>query len=217
MQAVWGGVDILINNAGISYRSVVEHMTDKDELLQLNTNFLAPMALARLVLPRMRKRRWGHIINVSSVSGMMAMPTMGSYSASKFALEGATEALWYEMKPWNVRVTLVQPGFVRSNSFKKVYFSEAAKRAHSNRDDYAEYYNQMGPFIQRLMERALATPESIADQIIKTITCRDRRLRVPVTYDSYIFSMLRRLLPHRFYHWFLYYNLPGVKKMEKRQ
>lgn len=95
----WGGVDILINNAGISYRAVVEHMTDKDEMIQLEKNYLGPMALIRLALRRMREKGQGKIINVSSFSGMLATPTMSSYSASKYALEGAREALWYEMKP----------------------------------------------------------------------------------------------------------------------
>jgi hypothetical protein len=79
------------------------------------------MALIRLVLPGMRQKGAGRIISVSSVSGMMAMPTMGTYSASKFALEGATEALWYEVRPWNIQVSLVEPGFVRSHSFRNMY------------------------------------------------------------------------------------------------
>ena len=112
IEKKWGGVDILINNAGISYRAVAEHMTDKDELVQLQTNYLGPMALIRLALPGMRKKGRGKIINISSVSGMLAMPTMGSYSASKYALEGASESLWYEMKPLGISVTLIQPGFM---------------------------------------------------------------------------------------------------------
>ena len=82
----WGGVDILINNAGISYRAVIEHSSEAEDLLQFRTNFFGPMALIRLVLPHMREQRWGRIINISSVGGMMAMATMGAYSASKFAL-----------------------------------------------------------------------------------------------------------------------------------
>jgi len=78
----------LINNAGISYRGTVEHMDEASEMHQMNTNYLSPMALIRLALPYMRKRGRGKIINISSVSGMLAMPTMGSYSASKYALKG---------------------------------------------------------------------------------------------------------------------------------
>jgi short-subunit dehydrogenase len=88
---------VLINNAGISYRSVVEHVDEEERLKQMNVNFLSPMHLMRLVLPEMRRKRRGKIINVSSIGGMMAMPTMTIYSASKFALEGVSESLWYEV------------------------------------------------------------------------------------------------------------------------
>jgi short-subunit dehydrogenase len=98
----WGGVDVLVNNAGVMYRSVLEHVSDAERLEQMDVNYQAPMALIRLVLPHMRAQRAGRILNVSSVGGMMAMPTMAIYSASKFALEGATEALYYEVKPWNI-------------------------------------------------------------------------------------------------------------------
>jgi len=123
IERTWGGVDILVNNAGISYRAVVEHMTDEDEFLQIQTNYLGPMGLIRLVQPKMRERGRGKIINISSVSGMLAMPTMGAYSASKYALEGASEALWYEMRPLGINVVLIQPGFINSNSFKHVYYT----------------------------------------------------------------------------------------------
>ena len=210
VTALWGGVDVLINNAGISYRSVVEEMSTEEDRAQLETNYIGPMDLTRLVLSGMRKQRWGRIINVSSVGGMMAMPTMGSYSASKFALEGASEALWYELKPWNVAVTLVQPGFIHSNSFRGVYWSNRAKQSCSNHGDYAPYYDGMSTFIERLMDRAIATPNSIAEQILRCIEDSSPPLRVPATIDASIFSLIRRLLPRSIYHWILYRNLPGV-------
>lgn len=213
----WGGVDILINNAGISYRSVIEHMTNDEEYMQLKTNFLSPMALTRLVLPRMRKQRWGRIINVSSVGGMMAMPTMGSYSASKFALEGASESLWYELKPWDVHVTLVQPGFVRSESFRNVYWSKKSRQSAQSNDSYSVYYKKMTNFIEELMCRSLSTPDSIADNILMLMKMNQPPLRTPVTLDAHFFSFLRRILPRGIYHRILYRNLPGIDKWGKNE
>ncbi len=212
VEARWGGVDVLINNAGVAYRSVAEHLMPRDAFHQLATNFLGPMDLARLVLPGMRDRRFGRIINVSSVSGMMAMPTMGAYSASKFALEGGSEAMWYEMRPWNVFVTLVQPGFIRSESFRNTRLSEGARRATEDRTDpYAEVYAGMGPFIELLMKRAITTPDDVARRILATLERRKPPLRVSATLDARCFYLLRRLLPRRFYHAILYRLLPHVR------
>ena len=210
IEARWGGVDVLVNNAGISFRAVIEHLHETDLQLQLAVNCIGPMELIRRVLPGMRDRRWGRIINISSVGGMMAMPTMGGYSASKFALEGASEALWYEMRPWNVRVSLVQPGFVRSDSFEKVYFSADASRAVDSAVEYGVYYDNMGRFIARLMRRAFATPDSIARRIVAVMDQERPRLRVPATIDAYFFYLIRRWLPRKFYHWLLYRNLPNI-------
>lgn len=213
-EARWGGVDVLVNNAGVSYRAALEDMTEADERLQQAVNYLGPMALTRLVLPRMRAHRWGRIVNVSSVSGMMAMPTMGSYSASKWALEGASEALWYEMKPWGVRVTLVQPGFIRSDSFEHVLRPGGATPGGPEpaQGDYAAYYRHMAPFIARLMRRARADPDDVARKIISCALRRRPPLRQAVTFDARVFYMLRRLLPRGLYHAALYRALPGVSE-----
>jgi short-subunit dehydrogenase len=208
----WDGVDVLVNNAGVSYRSVVEDATDREGRAQMAVNFLAPMGMARLVLPRMRAKRRGHVINVSSVGGMMAMPTMAVYSASKFALEGATEALWYEVRPWNIAVSLVQPGFIHSQSFERVRFTSQGKR--SAEDEHAAYhahYENMGPFIARMMRFSRSTPDKVARKIVWAMNQRRPPLRVPATWDAHAFSLLRRLLPRELYHQVLYWNLPRVR------
>lgn len=207
----WGGVDVLINNAGITYRSVTEHLAPAEATLQLETNFLAPMELARLVLPGMRRKRAGRIVNISSVSGMMAMPTMGVYSASKFALEGASESLWYEARCWNVWVTLVQPGFIHSSSFRNVILSEQARRAAADPGDpYEVVYRSMAPFIERLMGLTPATPDRVADRVLRVLSMQRPPLRVSATLDARFFYLLRRLLPRRVYHAMLHHALPRV-------
>ena len=207
-----GGVDVLINNAGVSFRAVVEHVRDVDRREQMEINFHAPMELVRLVLPSMRSRRAGRIINISSVGGMMAMPTMAAYSASKWALEGATEALFYEVRPWNIHVTLAQPGFVHSASFQKVRGTEQSDRARTDPSDpYYEHYHRMEPFIARLMNLTWATPERIARRVVKVMEARRPPLRVPVTPDARLFYLMRRWLPRNLYHWVLYRSLPHIR------
>ncbi len=207
----WGGVDVLINNAGISYRAVVEHVEEQERVAQMDVNFRSPMELIRLVLPGMREKRAGHIITVSSVGGMMAMPTMAAYSASKFALEGAHEALWYEVRPWGIRVSLVQPGFVDSDGFQKVrYTPKSGRSEYEQAEPYHEHYVNMAPFIGRLMKQSPATPQSVAKVVLKTMRRQRPPLRVPATLDAMVFSFLRRILPRNAYHWLLFRLLPQV-------
>lgn len=207
----FGGIDVLVNNAGYCLRGVVEQVNETERLKQIDTNFRAPMALVRGVLPYMRKKRSGHIINISSVGGMMAMPTMSIYSASKFALEGATEALWYEVRPWNIKVCLIQPGFINSDSFKNVELTRESRKSMQDKNNpYYYHYNSMAPFIAKLMRLSPTTPEKIADRIHAIINDKSPPLRVPVTIDAYIFGILRKLLPRKVYHLLMYYSLPRI-------
>lgn len=207
----WGGVDVLVNNAGTMTRAVMEHASESDHRAQFEVNFHAPMELAREVLPGMRSRGWGRIINVSSVSGMMAMPTMGLYSASKFALEGASEALSYEVRPWNVFVTLIQPGFINSDAFQQVRYTDRSELAlESDGSPYQAHYRHMSSFIARLMRTTKATPRRVASRIVRVIESRRPSLRVAGTYDAFVFSALRRILPRDLYHEVLYRSLPGI-------
>jgi short-subunit dehydrogenase len=187
-------------------------MDEDSEMQQLKTNYLGPMSLIRMVLPTMREKGYGHIINVSSVSGMLAMPTMGSYSASKHALDGASEALWYEMKPFGIKVSVVQPGFVHSNSFKNVYLSRKAQFSGDLEGPYAEYYTYIAPFIERLMRWSRSTPDKIARKIFGLMESRRPPLWKTATPDAFLFGMLRKFLPKRIFHKIMFLMLPGSKK-----
>jgi short-subunit dehydrogenase len=143
---------------------------------------------------------------------MMAMPTMAVYSASKFALEGASESLWYEVRPWNITVTLIQPGFVHSDGHLNVKPSrECLKSLKDRNDPYYFHYHSMVPFINRLMDLSTATPEKVAAKISKVIKSRRPPLRVSATLDAHFFILFRRLLPRSLYHWLIYRALPKTR------
>lgn len=212
ITGLWGRVDAIINNAAVCFRAVVEHMDVEAEMLQLQTNYLGPMSLIRSVLPIMREQRSGLIINVSSVSGMLAMPTMGSYSASKHALEGATEALWYEARPFGIRVNLIQLGFINSNSFKRVVLSNKAELSVALGGPHSEYYKSMTPMIEKLMAFSFFSSSKIAKKIIKLIDKPRERLRIPLTPDAIVFSIIKKIIPAFIINRFLYFLLPGSMK-----
>ena len=208
----FGHIDYLINNAGVAYRTVVEHIEPYELVRQMAINFYAPLEMIRLVLPNMRSRKEGHIINISSVSGMMAMPTMGLYSSSKFALEALSEALWYEVKPWNIKVTLVEPGFIRSEAFTKVPLSRKAKVVRSNDQcPYNNHYRSMAPFVAKMMGLAFAKPKNVAKKVSKIMKRKRPPLRQPATFDAYLFHLLKKVLPSSIYLRLLYWTLPDSK------
>ena len=108
-----GRIDVLVNNAGFSTSAFAEDVQLHELRDQMETNFFGAVAMTKAVLPVMRKQRSGHIVQVSSVSGEMPVPMLSSYTASKFALEGWSEALRVEVRSLGIRVVIVQPGSVR--------------------------------------------------------------------------------------------------------
>ena len=114
-MARFGRIDVLINNAGFAVVGAVEETSDADLRAQMETNFFGAMAVTRAALPVFRRQRFGAIVNISSMGGQMSFPGFSAYSASKFALEGASEALAAEMAPFGVKVLIVEPGAFRTD------------------------------------------------------------------------------------------------------
>ncbi len=210
-ESTFGGLDILINNAGIALRSVAEDASADERMEILNVNYISPMRLIALAIPGMRNRRSGKIINISSAAGIVGMPTMAAYCASKFALEGGTEALWYEVKPWNIDVSLIIPGFIRSDGFLKTKMTVDSKAASSKdtNSPYSGHYYHMERLIRWTMQHSRATPETIASSILATMKARNPSLRIPVTFDAYLLYWFRRFFPRALYHWLMFKLLPS--------
>ena len=129
----FGGIDVLVNNAGYGYVGAVEEGEDEAVRTLFETNFFGALALTKAVLPHMRQRRAGRIINNSSQAGLMANPGTGYYSASKHALEGLMEALSKEVQPFGIWVTSVQPG-----AFRTRWSGSSLRRSGVSIADYAE-------------------------------------------------------------------------------
>jgi len=109
-----GSIDALVNNAGSGLAGAVEDTSTEEAIRQMDVNFMGAFRVARVVLPTMRQRRSGVIVNVSSLGGLFGLPFQSFYSASKFALEGWTECLRHEVNPFGIRVVLVEPGDVKT-------------------------------------------------------------------------------------------------------
>jgi NAD(P)-dependent dehydrogenase (short-subunit alcohol dehydrogenase family) len=114
-EARFGAVDVLVNNAGYGYRGAIEEASEAEIRTLFDTNFFGLVAVTQAVLPGMRARKSGYIINISSVGGRMAAPGSGFYSASKFAVEGMSDALRKELKPLGIGVMVVEPSGFRTD------------------------------------------------------------------------------------------------------
>jgi NAD(P)-dependent dehydrogenase (short-subunit alcohol dehydrogenase family) len=114
-EARFGGVDVLVNNAGYGYRAAIEEGDDADVQRLFDTNFFGAIAMIKAVLPGMRARRSGAIVNISSIGARITPAGSGYYSASKAAMEGASGSLRYELAPLGISVTVVEPGAFRTD------------------------------------------------------------------------------------------------------
>ena len=127
----FGAIDVLVNNAGIDYIGAIEEQEERDYRAIFEVNFFSAVSMLRLVLPGMRARKHGTIVNVSSMDGIASLPVNGFYSSSKFALEGLTEALWQEIEPIGLRAFLVEPGSFRTGLADRTKFSGAPIDAYA--------------------------------------------------------------------------------------
>ncbi|MBB5046635.1 NAD(P)-dependent dehydrogenase (short-subunit alcohol dehydrogenase family) [Rhodopseudomonas rhenobacensis] len=128
-----GGVDVLVNNAGYGYRAAVEEGEDARIAQLFATNVFGPLAMIKAVLPGMRSRRSGTIVNITSIAARLAMPGSGFYSATKFAMEGLSDALRREVEPLGIRVLIVEPG-----AFRTEFAGRSLQGTATAIDDYAK-------------------------------------------------------------------------------
>lgn len=119
----FGFIDVLVNNAAVDFLGAVEEQDEAAYRATFEVNFFAPVELMRLMLPGMRSRKRGTIVNISSMDGLASVPVNGTYSASKFAIEGITETLWQEIEPLGLRAFLVEPGSFRTGIETRSHFA----------------------------------------------------------------------------------------------
>jgi NAD(P)-dependent dehydrogenase (short-subunit alcohol dehydrogenase family) len=155
---------------------------------QFETNFFGVVRMVKAVLPLMRRQKHGQIITVSSLSGISPIPFMGIYSASKFAAEGYAEALRHELKPFGIRVSLIEPGFLHTPMM-------------SNRQVAAERIAEYDPWRQRSFDAIRAYeekgpgPELVAETVLRIATSKAPRLRYLTGRQAKVVTGLRRYLP----------------------
>ena len=192
-------LDAVVSNAGFAMAGFTEDVTDAELRQQFETNFFGAAAVTRAFLPQLRRQGAGHIVMISSISGRMGFPGVGSYAASKFALEGWAESLRLEMKPLGIQIVLVEPGSFETDIWtRNAILSASAQDANSpNAARTARLLSQ------REKGKLTANPQVVADGIAAILDDPHPRLRYVFGWDAHLGLALRRLLPSRVLEWLL--------------
>jgi NAD(P)-dependent dehydrogenase (short-subunit alcohol dehydrogenase family) len=187
-----GRIDVVVNNAGFGIAGAIEDTSMEESRAQIETNFFGPLRVIRAVLPSMRSQGSGLIVNVASIGGLIALPFQGLYSASKFALEGLSEALRMEVEPFGIRVVLLEPADCRTG-----FTASRRRAAASTAGDYHDAFARSLAVIESDENRG-ADPRLVARKLEAVMATPSPRLRYMVGAPSErLAAWLKRVLPYR--------------------
>ena len=190
-----GRIDVLVNNAGFAVAGFAEDLKLEEIRLQFETNYFGHVAMTKAVIPVMRAQRSGHIIMISSISGRAASPVTSSYAASKFALEGWSEALRIELRSLGIRVVLVEPGAFQTDIWERnARLGEFALSPESPNHERGKRFTEV---IRTRVHKREAQP--VAELIARIAEDPNPKLRYRIGPDAHITFWLRALLPWKAY------------------
>ncbi|WP_408888203.1 SDR family oxidoreductase [Myxococcus faecalis] len=202
-----GRIDVVVNNAGHALAGALEDTSVEEAWRQLDTNVLGVLRVCKAVLPHMRERRSGLIINIGSLGGVVGLPFQGLYSASKFALEGLTESLRQEVEAFGIQASLVEPGDVRTR------LTDNRVRAEGSRDGsaYREPFEKVLAIIEK-EEREGVPAEAVARKVLEVMEAREPDVRYSVGKLSQRAAVVAKtLLPARTFEGLLM-SMFGLKR-----
>lgn len=174
-------IDVLVNNAGIGYFSSVEESVEEETRKMFEVNFWGLMHVTNAVLPHMRSQKSGHIINFSSIGGLASFPTLGYYHATKYAVEGISESLSQELKPFNIHVTLIEP-----SGFRTDWAGRSSVKTETSIPELKEsIVGQMLQGIELGVGQENGDPAKAADAVIKVVETTEPPLRLLLGQQAY--------------------------------
>ncbi len=190
-------IDALVNNAGYGLVGAFEDLSIEEIKAQFETNLYGVIRVTQQVLPVMRKQNsGGTIVNVSSVGGRIGVPVLSAYQSTKFALEGLSESMSYELEPFGIRVVIIEPGFIRTNI---VNSSTSAQKALDPKSPYFPLMQKVKNHFKSMIENASSSspPEEVAKVILHAITSENPQLRYTVGNDAATIIQARMNMPDK--------------------
>lgn len=202
-QKEHGTIDAVVNNAGFGTQGIFETMTDEQTQAQFDTNVFGLMRVTRAAIEVMRKQGFGTIVQVSSIGGRMTFPAYSLYHSSKWAVEGFTESLQYELRDTGIRLKLIEPGIIKTPFYKTA--QEIPEPL--NKESYGAFVRTVKAR-SKGVDRTGAPPELVAKKILKAASSRSRKLRYAAGGYAPILLFLRKLLPDRIFFY-------GIRRLYK--
>jgi NAD(P)-dependent dehydrogenase (short-subunit alcohol dehydrogenase family) len=192
-----GTVEVLVNNAGIAIAAVVEEITLADLHKQFETNFFGLVRMSQRVLPGMRRKLSGRIINMSSIAGKLSSPLFGPYSSSKHAVEAVSDAMRLEVYPFGIQVVLIEPGYIPTSMNRNAGELSSAYAKGAEQSPYKSVYQGFLKSWGKTSKSSHYTPEDCARVVVRAIEDDPPRARYPVTREAKLGILFRRLLSDR--------------------
>ena len=168
IEAEFGAIDVLVNSAGYGHEGILEESPLRELIRQFEVNVFGAVATIKAVLPGMRRRRSGHIVNITSMAGRLGMPGIAYYSGSKFALEGISESLAKEVKDFGIKVTAIAPG-----SFRTEWAGRSMVRSERSIADYDAVFDPVRKRRQDTSGHQAGDPTKAAEVLLRIIECED--------------------------------------------
>jgi len=190
------GLDVLVNNAGFGVLGPTSEIGDSEMRRQYETNVFGLMNVTRAFLPKMIERRAGRVVNVSSVGGRITLPYFGVYNSTKYAVEALSDALRYELRPFGIDVSLIEPGIIRTN-FEATAVSGLGQFKTTPFAVAVEKYEEMSKFANRFA----SDPIVIAKAIARAVGARRPRARYVAPFSNHMIFAMSSLLPTRVWDW----------------
>jgi NAD(P)-dependent dehydrogenase (short-subunit alcohol dehydrogenase family) len=181
-------IDVLVNNAGYGLIGCVEDLSIDETKAIFETNFFGIIYVTQAVLPIMRKQRSGTIVNVSSIAGRIGFPVTSAYISTKFALEGLSESLRYELEDFGIKVIIVEPGAVRTDFPENM---QVAKKVKDQNSPYTQLTQKISAGLKLLLEHG-TPPEEVAKVILKAVTSENPEPRYLVGNDAAMIMEARK-------------------------
>jgi NADP-dependent 3-hydroxy acid dehydrogenase YdfG len=200
-----GAVDVLVNNAGYAVMGPAEEVPLDTWRRQFDTNVFGLVRMTQLVLPGMRERRWGRVINMSSMGGRLTFPLGAPYHGTKYAVEAISDALRLEVAGFGVKVVLIEPGPIRS-AFEDTADEELRRYEAGPYRDVVRGFSKV--MAETYRSRLAGTPEQVAKAVLGAATAESPRARIRVTPHAHVLTRARKVLPDRVWDAALASRLP---------